>query len=434
MSSPQPLCIGMALAISWLTKNGWRRDDSGVERMYDTDVYVELAQRAERAKLDFLFRPDTLFLATHAVATEPGFSSLDPMVLLATLARETTHIGLVSTASTTFNPPYVVARQLQSLNWVTQGRAGWNIVTAIDGQQNFGQQTMLPSEARYQKAREFTDVVLQLWNSYPSSAIKADKQSGQYADIDQIQPIAHHGDYFDVQGPLNVPKRPGGDIPLFQAGASESGRQFAASIADAIFAATPDIDAGVELRNDLRRRALAHGRPAHAVKVLPGLSLYLADTREEAQALHRETHANIDNTRKFAYVKEALGLDLSQFDPEQRITADMLPHPEYQVRSQTHSNLLRRLIERESPTVATLIERPEVIGSAHWIVIGTVDDAFNAIVERVNAGAADGFIAVPGGSWQSVDLFFDELIPRLSQAGLFRSDYQGRTLRDHLGL
>ncbi|MCG6450999.1 LLM class flavin-dependent oxidoreductase, partial [Vibrio parahaemolyticus] len=150
--------------------------DSGVERMYDTDVYVELAQRAERAKLDFLFRPDTLFLATHAVATEPGFSSLDPMVLLATLARETTHIGLVSTASTTFNPPYVVARQLQSLNWVTQGRAGWNIVTAIDGQQNFGQQTMLPSEARYQKAREFTDVVLQLWNSYPSSAIKADKQ------------------------------------------------------------------------------------------------------------------------------------------------------------------------------------------------------------------------------------------------------------------
>lgn len=169
------------------------------------------------------------------------------------------------------------------------------------------------------------------------------------------------------------------------------------------------------------------------MKVLPGLSLYLADTREEAQALHRETHANIGSERKFAYVK-ALGLDLSQLAPEQRITADMLPHPEYQVRSQTHSNLLRRLIERESPTVATLIERPEVIGSAHWIVIGTVDDAFNAIVERVNAGAADGFIAVPGGSWQSVDLFFDELIPRLSQAGLFRSDYQGRTLRDHLGL
>ncbi|MCG6283189.1 LLM class flavin-dependent oxidoreductase, partial [Vibrio diabolicus] len=146
------------------------------------------------------------------------------------------------------------------------------------------------------------------------------------------------------------------------------------------------------------------------------------------------THANIDNTRKFAYVKEALGLDLSQFALEQRITVDMLPSPEYQVRSQTHSNLLRRLIERESPTVATLLERPEVIGSAHWIVIGTVDDAFNAIVERVNAGAADGFIAVPGGSWQSVDLFFDQLMPRLSQAGLFRSDYQGRTLRDHLGL
>lgn len=226
----------------------------------------------------------------------------------------------------------MVARQLQSLNWVTQGRADWNIVTAIDGQQNFGQQTMLPSEERYQKAREFTEVVLKLWDSYPSSAIKADKQSGQYAEIDQIQPIGHHGNYFDVQGPLNVPI-----------------------------------------------------------------------TREEA-----------------------LGLNLSQFVPEQRITPDMLPHPEYQVRNQTHSNLLRRLIERESPTVATLLERPEVIG--------TVDDAFNAIVERVEAGAADGFIAVPGGSLQSVDLFFDELMPRLSQAGLFRSDYQGQTLRDYLGL
>lgn len=434
MKSPKPLCIGMALAVSWLTKNGWRREDSGVERMYGTDLYVDLAKRAEKAKLDFLFRPDTLFLTTHAVATEPGFSGLDPMVLLATLARETQRIGLVSTASTTFNPPYAVARQLQSLNWITNGRAGWNVVTAIDGHQNFGQQTMMPSEERYQKAREFTGVVQQLWQSYPSEAILADKSSGQYADTQQIQPIDHQGDFFSVQGPLNVPQYPGGDIPLFQAGASDAGRQFAASIADAIFAATPDIESGVELRNDLRRRAVAQGRSADAVKVLPGLSLYLAETREQAQALHRETHANLDIERKYAYIKEALGIDLSQYDAQQRITPEMLPELQRQVRSQTHTNLLRRLIERESPTVETLLQRPEVIGSAHWIVIGTVEDAFNAIVERTQAGAADGFIAVPGGSWQSVDLFFDQLMPRLSEAGLFREAYSGHTLRAHLGL
>lgn len=434
MSSPKPLCIGMALAISWLSKNGWRRDDSGVERMYDTDLYVDLVKRAEKAKLDFVFRPDTLFLNTHAVATEPGFSSLDPMVLLATLARETSHIGLVSTASTTFNPPYVVARQLQSLNWVTRGRAGWNVVTAIDGQQNFGQQTLMPSNERYQKAREFTDVVRKLWQSYPAEAIQADRQSGRYADISRIQPIEHQGDFFAVQGPLNVPQRPGGDIPLFQAGASDAGRQFAASIADAIFAATPDMESGIELRQDLRQRARQQGRPEDAVKVLPGLSLYLANTREEAQALHRDTHANLDIQRKYAYVKEALGLDISQFAADQPITPDLLPEPSYQVRSQTHTNLLRRLIERESPTVATLLERPEVIGSAHWVVIGTVDDAFESIVERFEAGATDGFIAVPGGSWQSVDLLFDELIPKLVEAGLFRRDYHGCTLREHLGL
>lgn len=432
MSSPKPLCIGMALAVSWLTKNGWRRADSGIERLYDTDLYVELARRAERAKLDFLFRPDTLFLATHAVATEPGFSSLDPMVLLATVARETEYIGLVATASTTFNPPYVVARQLQSLNWVTQGRVGWNVVTAIDGHQNFGQASMMPSEDRYLKAREFTDVVRRLWNSYPHEAIHADKTNGDYADTSQIQAINHHGDYFKVQGPLNVPRYPGGDIPLFQAGASDSGRQFAAGIADAIFAATPDIEAGVELRADLQRRALQQGRPSDAVKVLPGLSLYLAHTREEAEALHRETHANIDIARKYAYVQEALGIDLSQFPLQQRISADILPAQPTQVRSQTHSQLLRRLIERESPTVEALLQRPEVIGSAHWIVIGTVEDAFNSITERVQAGAADGFIAVPGGSWQSVDLFFDQLMPKLAEAGLFRREYNGRTLRDHL--
>lgn len=432
MSSPKPLCIGMALAVSWLTKNGWRRADSGIERLYDTDLYVELARRAERAKLDFLFRPDTLFLATHAVATEPGFSSLDPMVLLATVARETEYIGLVATASTTFNPPYVVARQLQSLNWVTKGRVGWNVVTAIDGHQNFGHASMMPSEDRYLKAREFTDVVRRLWNSYPHEAIHADKTNGDYADTSQIQAINHQGDYFKVQGPLNVPRYPGGDIPLFQAGASDSGRQFAAGIADAIFAATPDIEAGVELRADLQRRALQQGRPSDAVKVLPGLSLYLAHTREEAEALHRETHASIDIARKYAYVQEALGIDLSQLPLKQRISAEMLPAQPTQVRSQTHSQLLRRLIERESPTVEALLQRPEVIGSAHWIVIGTVEDAFNSIIERVQAGAADGFIAVPGGSWQSVDLFFDQLIPKLAEAGLFRREYNGQTLRDHL--
>ncbi|MFB9136686.1 NtaA/DmoA family FMN-dependent monooxygenase [Vibrio olivae] len=433
MSRPAPLCIGLALAMSCLTKSGWRREDSQVEHLFSIDDYIQLAKQAEAAKLDFVFRPDTLFLPMEMVGTEPGFSSLDPMVLLAALATATSKIGLVSTASTTFNPPYVVARQLQSLNWLSQGRIGWNIVTAIDGQTNFGQQNLMASKQRYEMAAEFTEVVQKLWNSYPDDALTFDRQSGEFANSNKVQAINHHGDFFNVQGPLNVPQYPSGNIPLFQAGASPWGRDFAAKVANAIFAATPDLHAGIELRNDLRQRAALQGRNADDIKVLPGLSLYLAETRQQAEDLYYQTHTSLTREKKLAYLQKNLGVDFSALDDTQPITVDMLPKLDA-VRSHTHTNLLTRFIERESPTLEHLLTRPEVMGSAHWLVIGTPEDAVESIKQRVEAGAADGFIAVPGGSRQSAQLFFDQVIPLLAKAGLSRTEYQGSTLRDHLGL
>ncbi|WP_456295299.1 NtaA/DmoA family FMN-dependent monooxygenase [Vibrio sp. AK197] len=433
MSRPAPLCIGLALAMSWLTKSGWRREDSQVEHLFSIDDYIQLAKQAEAAKLDFVFRPDTLFLPMEMVGTEPGFSSLDPMVLLAALATATSKIGLVSTASTTFNPPYVVARQLQSLNWLSQGRIGWNIVTAIDGQTNFGQQNLMASKQRYEMAAEFTEVVQKLWNSYPDDALTFDRQSGEFANSNKVQAINHHGDFFDVQGPLNVPQYPSGNIPLFQAGASPWGRDFAAKVANAIFAATPDLHAGIELRNDLRQRAALQGRNADDIKVLPGLSLYLAETRQQAEDLYYQTHTSLTREKKLAYLQKNLGVDFSALEDTQPITVDMLPKLDA-VRSHTHTNLLTRFIERESPTLEHLLTRPEVMGSAHWLVIGTPEDAVESIKQRVEAGAADGFIAVPGGSRQSAQLFFDQVIPLLAKAGLSRTEYQGSTLCEHLGL
>ncbi|CCN80841.1 putative Luciferase-like [Vibrio nigripulchritudo SFn27] len=432
MKENKQLCVGMALAASWMTKNGWRRSNSGIEDLYSTDFYVELAKKAEKAKLDFLFRPDTLFVNTAVLDAEPGFSSLDPMVLIATLARETEKIGLISTASTTYNPPYVVARQLQSLNWITKGRIGWNVVTAIDGNKNFGEDTMMSSEEKYIKAEEFTKVVQELWQSYPYDSLIMDKKTGHYADKSQISPIEHKGDYFSVEGPLNVPGHPSGSIPLFQAGSSNSGRNFASRVADAVFAATPDIEAGIELRKDLRKRAETQGRNPDQIKVFPGISLYLAETKEEAEELYQETHAQVPLSRKHNYVKEAIGLDISLLSEETIITPDMLPKLDRQVRSKTHSDLIRRLIEREQPTVAELLKRPEVAGSSHWLVVGTPEDAFKEIKQRFQAGAADGIIAVPGGSIESMNLFFEELMPMLSQSGLFKKEYTGNTLREHL--
>lgn len=432
MSVREKLHIGMSLAPTWLSGDAWRRSDSEIEQVYSSDYALDIAKRSEAAKLDFVFRPDSLFLNMEALESGPGFGSLDPTIQLASIARETSRIGLLTTISTTFVPPYVVARQLQSLNWISGGRVGWNIVTALDGNENFGLSEMPSAQERYERAAEFAEIVRRLWESYPADALLTDRSSGRYADSTQVRPIDHDGTHLRVKGPLNLPAFGNTRIPLIQAGASPDGRNFASSVADAIFASTPDIEAATELRQDLRRRAEGHGRQASDIRLMPGFSLYLAQSREEAAALFNETHARTDSARKFASVLAMTGLDLSDWPQQRRVTsADLPPLPE-KLRSRTHAELLRRLILREEPTVADLLTRPEVIGSAHWQIMGTVDDAVAEIAKWQSAGAIDGFIAVPGGSVSSMRLVLDELVPRLAEMGLFRSDYSGKTFLDHL--
>lgn len=434
MSVATQLHIGMSLAPTWLSGDAWRRADSNVEGMFDSAFYVDVAQRSEAAHLDFVFRPDSLFLDTRMLDSGPGFASLDPTMLMASLARETRKIGLLSTISTTFYPPYIAARQILSLHHLSKGRAGWNIVTALDGNANFGLDEMPSADDRYARAAEFTDVVKSLWDSFPAEALRIDRESGRYAQSDMVRQIDHTGQYFTVKGPLNLPNYAKARVPLIQAGASPVGRHFASSIADAIFASTPDRDAAIDLRRDLRERATKHGRSPDAIKVLPGLSLYLASSRAEARDLFTETHARTDKARKIATIREMTGLDLTDWPNDRPITAnDLLPPPETP-RSRTHMLLLRRMIERDSPTMDELMRRPEVVGSAHWQIIGTVDDAVASIRDWTEAGAIDGFVAVPGGSTASLHLTLEGVIPRLAEAGIFRNSYRGDTFADHLGI
>lgn len=432
MSTHKHLHIGLSLAPTWLSGDGWRRENSNIEEIFTADYAIDLAVRAEAAHLDFVFRPDVSCMPMHMLDSGSGFASLDPTVLLAAVARETSHIGLVSTVSTTFFPPYVVARQLQSLNWVSRGRAGWNIVTALQGHENFGLEQMPSAEERYERAAEFTSVVQQLWASFPNAALKIDRASGHYADVSQVHAIDHDGKHLKVKGPLNLPAFPGPRIPLIQAGASASGRDFAASVADLVFAPTPDKEAALELRRDLSQRALRHGRDPAGIRLLPGLSLYLAATREEARALFMQTHARLDKPRKLASIKDMIGLDLTDWPPGRPVTRTDLPPVAPDAGSRTHNSLLRRLIERESLTLEQLLLRPEVISAAHWQVVGTVDDALEQIIDWAHSGAIDGFIAAPGGSVESVHLFLQQLMPRLVQAGLFRQGYSGTTFAHHL--
>lgn len=426
------LCIGLSLSATWMNGKGWRRSDSDVENIYSSDFYIELAKMAEKAKLDFVFKPDTLFLNKELLQHSHGFGSLDPTILLSSIARETERIGLVTTASTTFNHPYVIARQLESLHWISNGRAGWNIVTSIEGAENFGKSSMPSSQERYSKAFEFTEVVQKLWASYPHEALAIDRVSGTFANGELVAEINHSGEHFSVKGPLNLPAPKEGSMPLFQAGASTWGRNFASSVADAIFAAAPDMESGIELRNDVRKRAVEHGRHPDAVRVLPGLYFFLGKTREEARDLHKETYADLSNARRYAAVQSILGIDVSHLPLEQPVTPDILPEENQPVRSQTHADLLRRLIINERPTVEELLSRPEVVGSAHWLIVGTVEDALQEISKWFEAGALDGFIALPGGSVKSMGLFFNELVPMLADKGLFRKEYSGVTLREHI--
>ncbi|PGK40812.1 NtaA/DmoA family FMN-dependent monooxygenase [Bacillus thuringiensis] len=421
MSTKNQLCIGLCL-IS-------RKKEQENEFNSGIDEQVELALQAEKAKLDFVFKADYLVAHPDLIARNKGSVILDPTLLFTAIAYATEKIGVVTTASTSFYPPYILARQLQSLHWISNGRVGWNIVTSIDGAENFGEEGMPSSEERYAKAAECTELVRKLWRSHPNEVLKVDNP-----DVirEMAKPIEHSGEYFEVKGPLNIPQHISGEMPLFQAGASESGRNFAASVADAIFAATPDIESGIELRQDLRRRAEKHGRKQDAIRVLPGLYFFIGDTYEEALEMHRQAHQHLTKEKRYALLEMVLGLDARGIPQESKITEEMLPSRDQTVRSKTHAELLRNFIIKNEPTVEQILERPEVVGSAHWVAVGTPKDVAKQIMDRFEAGALDGFIAIPGGPPKSLDLFFSKVIPLFVKAGVFREEYTGSTLREHL--
>ncbi|MFT4012312.1 MAG: NtaA/DmoA family FMN-dependent monooxygenase [Paracoccus sp. (in: a-proteobacteria)] len=422
----------MSVAPTWLSGEGWRDADSGIEGLYSSDFALDVARRAEAAHLDFVFRPDAMFLPIPAMQQSFGFSSLDPTLLLASMARETERIGLVTTISTTFGHPYHAARQLMSLHWLSRGRAGWNVVTALQGNENFGLPEMPSSETRYARASEFTEVVRRLWDSFPAEALLVDRAAGHYGDTDLILPIDHQGPQFQVKGPMNLPRYPGPDIPLMQAGGSALGVDFAGQVADMVFGMTPDMRTALEIRRQLSERALAHGRQPRDVRLLPGLSLYLGKTRDEAQELFLATHARVDRAQRMARAQEFLGIDLRGWPTARPITPADLPAEHRSSRCATQCEAVRRIIRDLRPTPDALLARPEILASVHWQVIGTVEDAAGEIAEWFRAGAIDGFIAVPGGSRRSLDLLLEALIPRLVEEGLFRPQYGADTLRGHL--
>jgi FMN-dependent oxidoreductase (nitrilotriacetate monooxygenase family) len=410
----------------------WRRPDSSIERVLDIGYYQDLARRAEDAKLDAVFLADGPSMADN-IRYASRFR-LEPFTWLAGIAAVTSRIGLIGTASTTYLEPYNAARLFASLDHLSKGRAGWNIVTtgAPDAAYNFGLDGHPVHAERYDRAREFVDVVTQLWDSWEDEALVADRASGVYADPGLIHEIDHVGRHFRVRGPLNTPRTPQGRPVYVQAGSSEDGRSFAASYAEAVFTAHQTLDSAQEFYGDIKRRAAGLGRDPAQLLVLPGISPYIGSTEAEARALKQELDELTQPAYSLHLLRRLLGVDLSGHDLDAPFPRELVALDGDRAES-SRSRLVVDIVDRERPTIRQLLHR--FAGArGHWVVAGTPEQVADRMTEWFTQGAADGFNVMPPYFHEGFTDFVDLVVPILQERGLFRREYTGTTLREHLGL
>ncbi|MCW5252600.1 MULTISPECIES: LLM class flavin-dependent oxidoreductase [unclassified Streptomyces] len=410
----------------------WRHPGTDASRLLDIGFYQDLARSAERAAFDAVFFADGPALADNV--RHASRFRLEPFTWLSAIAAATERIGLIATASTTYTEPYNLARLFASLDHLSGGRAGWNIVTtgAEQAAGNFGLDGHPVHAERYDRAHEFVDVVTRLWDSWEDEALVADQAGGVFADTGRIHEIRHAGRHLRVRGPLNVPRSPQGRPVYVQAGSSEAGRAFAAAHAEAVFTAHQTLGAAQEFYADLRARAAALGRRPDRLLVLPGLSPFIGSTEAEALALREEFDDLTQPEYSLHLLRHLLGLEL---------TADRLDGPVPRSLIETRGErgngsrfrLVLDIIDREQPTVRQLLRR--LAGArGHRVVAGTPEYVADEIQRWFEGGAADGFNIMPPWLSGGFDVFADEVVPILRSRGLFRSAYTGTTLREHYGL
>jgi FMN-dependent oxidoreductase (nitrilotriacetate monooxygenase family) len=410
----------------------WRLPQSDPNADFDVSHWVSLAQLAERSKLDSLFLADGPSL-WHGADFRPA-GQLEPTVLLSVLAAATERIGLIATASTTYNEPYNLARRFASLDHVSGGRAGWNIVTTAgrEAAQNFGLADRPDHRDRYSRAAEFVDVSLQLWDSWEDDAAIGDKAAGRFARAGSIQPIEYAGAYYSVRGPLNVSRPPQGHPLLVQAGSSEDGREFAARYAEAVFTAQQTLADAQAFYQDLKARVARHGRNPDEVKILPGIVPVLGSTEAEARDLDQLLDELIVPEHGLRALSEVLEVPPELLELDKQLPAD-IPDSATVEGAQSRSQLIVELARRDRLTVRQLLGRLGG-GRGHWTVVGTPEQVEAELVEWFEQGAADGFNVMGPVLPQSLEQFVDHVVPLLQRRGLFRTEYTGRTLREHYGI
>ncbi|WP_431262471.1 LLM class flavin-dependent oxidoreductase [Roseateles chitinivorans] len=411
----------------------WRHSDVPPRAGIDLALYQHLAREAEAACLDAIFLADS-------VATEDGpgaerlsrSSRFEPLTLLSALAAGTSRIGLVSTVTTSYNEPYTVARQLASLDQLSGGRMGWNLVTSDNANEagNFGRDAHLAHGDRYRRAEEFLDVVQGLWDSWDDDALIDDRGRGLYYDPARRHVLDHRGEHFRVRGPLNVPRSPQGQPVIVQAGASEPGRQLAAASAELVFTAQPTRERAQAFYADLKSRAQAAGRARESLKILPGAYVVVAPTRAEAEDRQAELQSLVHRDTALGLLSRMIGnIDLRGLDWD-------APLPELPLTDSGQRSRQQLLTQLGSDGGLTLGQLAMKIagGRGHLSVIGSVSEVADVLQDWFEHDAADGFNLMPPLLPTGFEAITRLLVPELQRRGLFRTRYEGSTLREHLGL
>jgi FMN-dependent oxidoreductase (nitrilotriacetate monooxygenase family) len=412
----------------------WRHPDTSPLALTDIRYYQDLAKRAEAGLFDAIFLADQLALGDDA--SQAARTWLEPVTVLAAVAAVTSRIGLIATCSTTYTEPFNLARQFGSLDHISNGRVGWNIVTSwlATAARNYGGSGQVGHDDRYVQGEEFMEVVKGLWDSWAEDAVLDDRAGGRYANPDRIRPIDHKGQHYDVAGPLNLPRGPQGRPVLVQAGSSEIGRRFAARHAEAVFTAHMEKSTAQEFYADLKRLVAEEGRNPEQVLILPGLSPMIASTQAEAERMMRETNELSDpEVGRKRLSGRFGGYDFSHLPLDRPLTPADFPDPETVEAARSRTEVILGLVRREKPTLRQLLA--SLAGArGHFTFAGTPEQVADLIDDWFAAGAADGFNIMPPLLPGMLDVFSAEVVPILQRRGLFRTEYSGNTLRDHYGL
>jgi FMN-dependent oxidoreductase (nitrilotriacetate monooxygenase family) len=410
----------------------WRYPGAYPDANFNLAHLVRFIRTLERARFDAFFMADhlaVLNMPVQALRRSATVTSFEPLTLLSALAMVTERIGLIATASTTFDEPYHIARRFASLDHISNGRAGWNVVTTAnpDAALNFGLTEHVEHDERYRRAREFQAVVTGLWDSWADDAWQYDQASGIVFDPEKMHVLNHHGEHLSVRGPLNIARPIQGWPVIVQAGASDAGRQLAADTAEVVFGSSRTIEEARSFYNDMKARVAAAGRAADHLKILPGALVIVGRTSEEAQAKQAMLDSLVHPESGVPNLSIRLGVDVSGFDLDAP-----LPEIPQSNQSQSGRDTIVALARRENLTVRQLAQLVGGFGGLQ--MVGTANEIADTMQSWLQTGACDGFNimfpTVPAG----LDDFVALVIPELQRRGIFRNEYAGTTLRDHLGL